>query len=46
LLDQKNVTAGLDLRNKAAHGNYADYNIGQVKILISNIQDFITRIPA
>jgi len=42
-LDQKNVTAWLDLRNKAAHGHYADYNIDQVKILISSIQDFITR---
>ncbi|MBK7375590.1 MAG: hypothetical protein IPJ02_08550 [Chitinophagaceae bacterium] len=46
LLDQKNVTAWLDLRNKSAHGNYADYNIDQVKLLISSIQDFITRIPA
>ena len=46
LLDQKNVTAWLDLRNKAAHGNYADYNIDQVKLLISSIQDFITRVPA
>ncbi|WP_411811953.1 hypothetical protein ACLB9Y_00940 [Chryseobacterium scophthalmum] len=46
LLDQKNVTAWLDLRNKAAHGNYGDYNIDQVKLLISSIQDFITRIPA
>lgn len=46
LLDQKNVTAWLDLRNKAAHGEYAEYNIDQVKLLISSIQDFITRIPA
>ena len=45
-LDQKNVTAWLDLRNKAAHGNYTEYNNDQVKLLISSIQDFITRIPA
>ncbi len=46
VLDQKNVTAWLDLRNKAAHGNYAEYTSDQVKLLISSVQDFITRIPA
>lgn len=46
LLDQKNVTAWLDLRNKAAHGNYTEYSKDQVKLLISSIQDFITRNPA
>jgi hypothetical protein len=46
LLDQKNVTAWLDLRNSAAHGNYDDYEPEQVKLLISGIQDFITRIRA
>jgi len=46
LLDQKNVTAWMDFRNKAAHGNYGDYNNDQVKLLISSIQDFITRKPA
>lgn len=46
VLDQKNVTAWLDLRNKAAHGNYAEYNIDQVKLLIASIRDFISRIPA
>jgi hypothetical protein len=45
-LDQKNVTAWLDLRNKAAHGHYSEYNKDQVKLLISSIQDFITRNPA
>lgn len=45
-LDSKNVVAWLDLRNKAAHGSYGDYNIDQVKLLISNIQNFITRKPA
>jgi hypothetical protein len=45
-LDQKNVTAWLGLRNDAAHGNYSEYNSGQVKLLTSGIRDFITRCPA
>lgn len=45
-LDQKNVTAWLDLRNKAAHGKYAEYNEQQVALLIQSIRDFITRVPA
>ncbi len=45
-LDSKNVTAWFDLRNKAAHGNYSEYNTDQVKLLISSIQDFIARIKA
>jgi hypothetical protein len=43
LLDQKNITAWLDLRNKAAHGNYEEYTKEQVDLLIAGIQDFITR---
>jgi len=46
VLDQKNVTAWLDLRNKAAHGEYAKYTSEQVGLLISGIRDFITRNPA
>lgn len=34
-LDQKNITAWLDLRNKAAHGNYDEYTSEQVGLLIS-----------
>ncbi len=45
-LDQKNVTAWLDLRNKAAHGKYADYKAEQVSLLIAGVQDFLTRNPA
>jgi hypothetical protein len=45
-LDQKNVTAWLDLRNKAAHGEYDKYSSDQVALLISGIRDFITRNPA
>lgn len=45
-LDQKNVTAWLDLRNKAAHGHYAEYEAAQVNLLISGVRDFIARNPA
>jgi len=45
-LDHKNVTAWLDLRNKAAHGEYDQYNAEQVGLLASGIQDFLTRNPA
>lgn len=45
-LDQKSITAWLDLRNKAAHGKYVEYNADQVKLMISGIRDFLTRIPA
>jgi hypothetical protein len=45
-LDQKNVTAWLDLRNKAAHGNYGEYVPGQVRLLIQSVRDFLTRVPA
>lgn len=46
LLDQKNITAWLDLRNKAAHGDYDKYAAEQVGLMISGIRDFITRVPA
>jgi hypothetical protein len=45
-LDQKSVTAWLDLRNKAAHGEYATYSQEQVALLISGVRDFISRNPA
>ncbi len=45
-LDQKNVTAWLDLRNKSAHGKYAEYTQQQVELLLQSVQDFLTRIPA
>jgi len=45
-LDQKNVTAWLDLRNKAAHGKYAEYGAEQVGLLIAGIRDFLVRFPA
>lgn len=45
-LDQKNVTAWLDLRNKAAHAQYTDYSKEQVSLFLSGVRDFITRNPA
>lgn len=45
-LDQKSVTAWLDLRNKAAHGRYTEYTKEQVVLLISGVRDFLTRNPA
>ena len=45
-LDQKNVTAWLDLRNEAAHGHYGEYSKEDVKTLIAGIRYFITKVPA
>ena len=45
-LDQKNVTAWLDLRNKAAHGEYDAYSSEQVALLIAGVREFIGRLPA
>ncbi|MBO6559752.1 MAG: hypothetical protein JJ959_04410 [Nisaea sp.] len=45
-LDQKNITAWLGLRNNAAHGNYDEYDIQQVKLMLSSIQNFIMKYPA
>jgi hypothetical protein len=45
-LDQKSVTAWLDLRNKAAHGKYSEYTDEQVNVTLLAIRDFIARFPA
>ena len=45
-LDQKSVTAWLDLRNKAAHANYDEYAKEQVASMTQGIRDFLTRHPA
>lgn len=45
-LDQKNITAWLDLRNKGAHGLYAEYGQDQVQLLVAGVRDFMTRVPA
>lgn len=44
-LDQKSVTAWLDLRNKAAHGKYNEYDDKQVNLLLEGIRQFMSRVP-
>lgn len=43
LLEQKNVTAWLDLRNKAAHGLYLEYDHNQVDLMYQGVLDFMVR---
>ena len=43
-LDQKSITTWLDLRNKAAHGNYAEYSKEQVDLMLQGVINFISRI--
>jgi len=45
-LDQKKVTAWLDLRNNAAHGNYSAYTSEQVGQLLAGVTNFMVRVPA
>jgi hypothetical protein len=45
-LQQKTITAWLDLRNKAAHGLYTEYEDTQVSALVRDVRDFMTRFPA
>jgi hypothetical protein len=42
-LDQKSVTAWLDLRNKAAHGKYSEYNQSQVELMLQGVTEFMAR---
>lgn len=42
-LDQKSVTAWLDLRNKAAHGKYDEYTKSQVEQMCQAVLDFMVR---
>ena len=44
-LDLKNVTAWLDLRNKAAHGKYDEYTEGQVQNMLMGVSEFMARTP-
>ncbi|OCA78878.1 hypothetical protein BBH99_07230 [Chryseobacterium contaminans] len=41
ILEQKNITAWLDLRNRAAHGKYSEYNIDQVNLMYQGVLNFI-----
>ena len=43
-LDQKHVTAWLDLRNKAAHGKYQEYTKEQVSLMLQSLSDFLVRV--
>jgi hypothetical protein len=43
--DQKQITAWLDLRNDAAHGDYNKYNNDQTKLMHQGVQGFILRVP-
>lgn len=43
-LDQKLITAWLEIRNKAAHGHYADFNVEQVRTMISGVTEFMARV--
>lgn len=45
-LEQKQVTAWLDIRNKAAHGHYAEYDAQHVEYLLAGLKQFVTRFPA
>ena len=44
-LEQKSVTAWLDLRNKAAHGQYDLYDEPQVRLMVEGVKQFMSRIP-
>ena len=41
--DQKSVTSWLDLRNKAAHGNYDTYSVEQVSLMLGAVRNFVSR---
>jgi uncharacterized protein (DUF2164 family) len=45
-LDQKSLTAWLDLRNKAAHGKYTEYTTEQVALTLQGVRDFAARLSA
>lgn len=45
-LQQKSITAWLDLRNKAAHGEFGAYDQKQVELYMHGIRDFLMRYPA
>ena len=43
-LDQKQITAWLELRNNAAHGKYGEYTEQQVKQLLTGLVEFMARV--
>ena len=42
-LDQKSVTAWLDLRNKAAHGHHEAFTAEQVGTMLAGVREFMSR---
>lgn len=44
MLDQKQITSWLDLRNKASHGKYSEYTKEQVDIMYQGVLNFISRV--
>ncbi len=46
LQDQKQVTAWLNLRNNAAHGQYGNYTADQVRLMLDGVRNFMARVPA
>ncbi|MFC9196302.1 hypothetical protein ACFT07_19930 [Streptomyces arboris] len=45
-LQHKHLTAWMDLRNRAAHGDWAEYEKQQVRMLIDGVRDFMLKYPA
>ncbi|MFF5891244.1 hypothetical protein ACFY72_21055 [Streptomyces globisporus] len=45
-LQQKQLTAWMDLRNKAAHGNWPEYDQHQVRLLVDGVRAFMLKYPA
>ena len=45
-LQQKGVTYWLDLRNKAAHGKYSEYDNKDVGQLLTSVREFALKFPA
>lgn len=45
-LDQKSVTSWLDLRNKAAHGQYGEYTGDQVTVMLMGVRSFVSRMSS
>ncbi len=45
-IEQKDITTQAGIRNAAAHGQYHEYDVGQVQRMIVAIRSFIARHPA
>ncbi len=45
-LQQKQLMAWMDLRNKAAHGDWDEYDPQQVRLLIDGVRAFMLKYPA